>query len=775
MGRTRAVPAGLSGVVAVAAGSSHSLALKADGTVVAWGDNDFGQSDVPAGLSGVVAVAAGGDHSLALKADGTVVAWGNNNYGQSAVPAGLTGVVAVAAGGDHSLALKADGTVVGWGINDYGQSAVPAGLRGVVAVGAGAFHSLALLPDPPPSVSAGGLRLGAEGSAIALDATVTDANGDAFTTMWTYTPVSGVDPGATCTFANAAAVDTTVTCTDNGNYDVTLTASNSVARSSKATVQVSNRVPVVGALSGPPGPAAPNTAVQVSTTVSDPGANDTLTCSVIWGDATSSAGTIADGTCTASHTYAAAGSFTVRMTASDDDGASAARQMTVTVSSVAVQTITFADPGPRTYGDAPFTVSATATSELPVSFSVPSGDPCTISGAMVTITAAGTCHITASQAGDGNYQAAQPVPRDVTIARAALAITASNASMTYGGDAPAVTASYSEFVNGEGPSALSSSPTCGGGAATTAAGTYPGGTSCSGAAAANYAISYVAGTLTVAKAPLVITASNASMTYGGAPPAVTASYSGFVNDQGASALSSPPTCAGGSSTTAARDLPGRDILLGGGGRQLRHLLCGRDADGGRSLVGHHRLRRLHDLRRHPPGGDGVLQRVPERPDRHGALLAAHLRRRIGHHRGGRLPGRDVVLGGGGRQLRHHLRRRDPDRAPGAARGDHRLQRGDDLRRRRPGGHALLQRVRQRPGRPTLSSPPTCAGGSSITARRAPTRAPRRARGRRPPTTPSPTWRDADGDQGLARHHRLQRLHDLWRRRPRRSRRPTAGS
>ncbi len=50
----------------VAAGAYHNLALKNDGTVVAWGDNDWGQSDVPAGLSGVTAVAAGYFHSLAV-------------------------------------------------------------------------------------------------------------------------------------------------------------------------------------------------------------------------------------------------------------------------------------------------------------------------------------------------------------------------------------------------------------------------------------------------------------------------------------------------------------------------------------------------------------------------------------------------------------------------------------------------------------------------------------------------------------------------------------
>ena len=62
--------------IRIAAGAYHNLALKNDGTVVAWGENCYGQATVPAGLSGVVAIAAGALHSLALKNDGTVVAWG---------------------------------------------------------------------------------------------------------------------------------------------------------------------------------------------------------------------------------------------------------------------------------------------------------------------------------------------------------------------------------------------------------------------------------------------------------------------------------------------------------------------------------------------------------------------------------------------------------------------------------------------------------------------------------------------------------------------------
>lgn len=143
-GRSTA-PAGLGTVVALAAGGSHSLALRSDGTISAWGANYAGQSTVPAVLSGVVAVAAGGGHSLALKGDGTVVAWGADSAGQSTVPAGLSGVVAIAAGGAHSLALRVDGKVTAWG--QYGQSTVPRGISGVVAIAAGANHSLALKAD----------------------------------------------------------------------------------------------------------------------------------------------------------------------------------------------------------------------------------------------------------------------------------------------------------------------------------------------------------------------------------------------------------------------------------------------------------------------------------------------------------------------------------------------------------------------------------------------------------------------------------------------------
>lgn len=203
---------GLSGVKAIAAGEGHSLALMDDGTVMAWGRNDVGQlgigtttgpetcmSELPCskapvqvkGLSGVKAIATGYDHSLALLDDGTVVAWGRNQWGELGTGAigskvcgdgwlcnptptpvvGLSGVAEVATGHSQSLALLDDGTVMAWGYNEDGNlgvgtatgpqscgegwSAVSCAstpmpvqeLSGVTAIASGWLHNLALLDD----------------------------------------------------------------------------------------------------------------------------------------------------------------------------------------------------------------------------------------------------------------------------------------------------------------------------------------------------------------------------------------------------------------------------------------------------------------------------------------------------------------------------------------------------------------------------------------------------------------------------------------------------
>lgn len=161
--------------IAISAGRDHALILRADGSVLGCGGNQYGQTNIPVGLKNVVQVVAGmffslaldkdgnmsawgqfriksndasdviaisaSSRALALKRDGTVFSWGNY---PGSLPK-LTNIVAIAAGGgqwERHLALRGDGTVVAWGDED-----VPAGLSNVTAIAVGEHHSLALKSD----------------------------------------------------------------------------------------------------------------------------------------------------------------------------------------------------------------------------------------------------------------------------------------------------------------------------------------------------------------------------------------------------------------------------------------------------------------------------------------------------------------------------------------------------------------------------------------------------------------------------------------------------
>ncbi|CAM5347291.1 chromosome condensation regulator RCC1 [Streptomyces tanashiensis] len=180
-----ATVAGLSGVTAISAAGGQSALAVRGGRVLAWGTNDYGQlgnglttpdKDGPAtrpvavqSLNRVTDVSGGCGHSVALREDGTVWAWGRNDFGQlgngttinrntpQKVP-GLDHVVAISAGCLHTLALTAEGTVKAWGHNNNGQlgddstehSQVPVDTRhldGARKVFAGAYQSYAVLDD----------------------------------------------------------------------------------------------------------------------------------------------------------------------------------------------------------------------------------------------------------------------------------------------------------------------------------------------------------------------------------------------------------------------------------------------------------------------------------------------------------------------------------------------------------------------------------------------------------------------------------------------------
>jgi len=146
-----------------------------------------------------------------------------------------------------------------------------------------------------------------------------------------------------------------------------------------------------------------------------------------------------------------------------------------------------------------------------------------------------------SGAVDTNYSISY-VPGVLCVTPAPLVITAPSLSVPYGSPVPAITPSYSGFVNSDTPASLTTPPTC----VTTytegapAGGSYP--TSCSGASDHNYVITYVPGILTVAPAPLTITASSATVPYLASVPVITPSYSGFVNGDTPSSLTTVPMC-----------------------------------------------------------------------------------------------------------------------------------------------------------------------------------------------------------------------------------------
>ena len=160
--------ANLSNVVAIAAGRGDyntPVALKRDGTLAVFGRETTDKGTAPpAGLSNVVAVAAGSSYTLALTRDGMVTGWGYDRLGQATgVPTmnapnisparqvridgqTLSNIVAITAGQGFSMAVKNDGTVIAWGrlANGAYPATIPAGLSNIVAIAEGEDFCLAV-------------------------------------------------------------------------------------------------------------------------------------------------------------------------------------------------------------------------------------------------------------------------------------------------------------------------------------------------------------------------------------------------------------------------------------------------------------------------------------------------------------------------------------------------------------------------------------------------------------------------------------------------------
>ena len=260
-------------------------------------------------------------------------------------------------------------------------------------------------------------------------------------------------------------------------------------------------------------------------------------------------------------TYIGANTCSVATSSTFTNISYVAGTMTVTQATL---TIT-ASSGTMTYGGTPpaVTASYSAFAGSDTVNSLTTAPTCTTTASSSTPAGTDTGADTCSGAVDPNYSFTY-VAGNVTVGTGSLSITASNGSMTYGGTPPTVTPSYSGFVNGNTAASLTTAPTCTTTASSsTPAGTDTGANTCSGAVDPNYSFTYVAGNVTVGTASLTITASSGTMTYGGTPPTVTPSYSGFVNGNTAASLTTAPTCAtAATSSTPAGTDTGADTCAG---------------------------------------------------------------------------------------------------------------------------------------------------------------------------------------------------------------------
>ena len=334
----------------------------------------------------------------------------------------------------------------------YTWEFVPAAGETFTDSGSGTCHDAPGSPPPanhPPTAAAGGPYPGTEGAAVSFDGSASaDADGDALTYAWSFGDgSSGSGTAPTHIYA------------DNGAYTVSLTVTDTHAGSSSpatTTATIANAAPTVNAgASQTVGILAEYT---LNATFHDPGGNDApWSYAIDWGDGTpltTGSTTNQADAITARHLYLLPATYSVGVTVTDKDGGSGSGGTTVTVALPLGQTISF-DPLPvRNFGDPPFSLSATASSGLPVSYTVGSGDHCTIAGSTVTITGAGSCSVTATQPGDGTYAAAAPVAQTFAIGKATplLVWNSPPSTMVYG--TPLSAASLDATATGVGGAGL---------------------------------------------------------------------------------------------------------------------------------------------------------------------------------------------------------------------------------------------------------------------------------------------------------------------------------
>ncbi len=205
---------------------------------------------------------------------------------------------------------------------------VPRDSDATVTVNKGRFFNLSFsastapLPsNVAPTVSAGDDTSVTEGAAFSRAGSFSDPDTDSWTATVDYGDGSGSQVLA---LGSDKSFDLNHTYADNGSYTVTVTVNDGKGgeSSDSLTVTVNNAAPTVGAISAPVAPVAVGTSITASASFTDPGTADTHTGTIEWGDGSTSASTVSSGSVSGSHTYTAAGVYTLKLTVADDDGAS---------------------------------------------------------------------------------------------------------------------------------------------------------------------------------------------------------------------------------------------------------------------------------------------------------------------------------------------------------------------------------------------------------------------------------------------------------------------
>ena len=401
------VPSDLGVVTQVSAADYATCALHSDGTVTCWGMPDL-QTEVPAGLSSVSHIATSTFHACALKTDATVVCWGHNAYGQLDVPTDLAPVTQVSLGDRYTCVLKTDTTVQCWGYNAFGQATVPTGLTSVSQISAGYYHACVLRTDATV-VCWGANDMGQ--STVPSD----------------LTSVSQVTAGANHTCA--LKTDGTVVCWGLNNFGQSTVP---------AALDLIPEQPQTITFTSVPGQAIVGATYTVAATGGGSGNSVTFSVPPTTGAVCSVSGNVV--------TLLRIGSCTIAADQAASPGYLSASQATQTFDVVGSQTITFTSTPPNP-GVVNQTYSVAATggpSGSSVTFSSLTTDVCSVSGALVALSHAGTCTVAADQAAGNGYLPAPRQRQEFTVVEP----IAQSISFTSTPQNPVVGGSYNPIATG---------------------------------------------------------------------------------------------------------------------------------------------------------------------------------------------------------------------------------------------------------------------------------------------------------------------------------------